>query len=404
MNGIESVAKAAILTSGLVFSPTALTVCRDLGAKGQNDVYNRPIASDLFRPQELFLTGNDRYTTCVSCVAPVPGRTPVRVDVNSDGGLELSWKSHEKSFSNVHVLPVPEPQYYSKKTASGRPVKRIASACGYDELNIWPWHDCAISSTCRFCGINAVHKSSEDRDVDVSWARRRPESKQSQLVEEETVVREVGSAIRCAADDPCYSEHLHVIIISGNFANHALDEQAHLYSSIARAIPRSIRSRSPEGITAITAPPNDLGLIEEMHEAGIDTIAFNLEIWNPKLFDEICPGKSSVGRDHYLRALTEAVNVFGHGRSWSNFVLGLEPIDQILSGAEELASAGICPGANVYHLDHGAARRWNPPSFNQVLDFYRELSTIYSKYKLKPYYCEKALRTSLANEAYHQRI
>ena len=85
--GAESLAKAYILTHGVRFSPAALDHAELIGAKRQNMVYNLPAADGdavglavvadrdrVARPQELFLTGDDGYTVCVSAVACGPSR------------------------------------------------------------------------------------------------------------------------------------------------------------------------------------------------------------------------------------------------------------------------------------------------------------------------------------------
>lgn len=62
-----------------------------------------------------------------------------------------------------------------------------------------------------------------------------------------------------------------------------------------------------------------------LHAAGVSHVTYNLETWEPELFAEIVPGKHRwVGRDEWLRRLTEAVTVFGRGCVASNFVIGPE--------------------------------------------------------------------------------
>ena len=137
---------------------------------------------------------------------------------------------------------------------------------------------------------------------------------------------------------------------------------------------------------------------------GVDVIVLNLEAYTPDAFQRHCPGKHHIGRDHYLEALKRSVHVFGRGLSWSNFVLGLEPAKDLLAGCETLAGMGITPGANVLHLDVGGSSTLEPPEFNTVVSFYRDLAEIYRRNDLRPYYCAKALRTSLANEAFQGRL
>ena len=422
----ESLAKAYVLTHGVQFTPSALRFASQVNAKQQNVVYNLPAtdygrtqkhdeamnscgspSEERFnRPQELFFTGDDGYTVCVSAVAPIPGREQAIVDFCEDrltlvtpSMLDIGQKLNRLEF-------VPQPNYYDKQTSTGRSVQRWVSACGYDEMNIWPWHDCAISRTCTFCGINAVEKQA-GRNLDLIHAldmRREPDVDRFWLTVRDEVVSEILQSVDLAIDDECYQDEIHLIIISGNLADNQLDAQARIYADLANAITRRHPGRFAEGAVAVTAPPSDLGLLRVMRENGIEVGVFNLEAFSPSAFERHCPGKCRIGRDRYLKTLEAGVEVFGWGKSWCNFVLGLEPPTDLLAGCEYLASIGVTPGANVLHRDHGASLRLDPPTLETVINFYRELANICRRHEQRPYYCQLALRTSLANEAFAGRL
>lgn len=91
----------------------------------------------------------------------------------------------------------------------------------------------------------------------------------------------------------------------------------------------------------MTAPPSDISLLRLLRNSGIEVGVFNLEAFTPAAFALHCPGKNRIGRDHYLTTLEAGVGVFGWGKSWCNFVLGLEPVAELLSGCEELAARGV---------------------------------------------------------------
>lgn len=422
----ESLVKAYVLTHGVRFTPEALLHARQVNAKRQNVVYNIPADDSLgkcskpgsnsislvpamdhlSRPQELFLSGEDGYKVCVSAVSPVPGREPAIVHVRNkclclDTPL-LRWAG--ETLAKVEF--VPQPAYYQRRTRSGRDVKRWVSACGYDEMNIWPWHDCAISRPCSFCGINTVQKKA-GRDVDLLHAlelRHKPDAERTWQTTREAVLAEITEAVELAIDDECYRDEIHLIIISGNFADKQLDLQARVYSDIAYAITSRHPDRFTEGAVAVTAPPRDLGLLRMMQEAGVAVGVFNLEAYGAAAFAKHCPGKDRIGRDHYITTLNRGVQVFGWGKSWCNFVLGLEATEDLLAGCEYLASQGVTPGANVLHRDHGARVIQEPPDIDIVVRFYRKLASIYHQHGHRPYYCQLALRTSLANEAFAGRL
>jgi hypothetical protein len=207
-----------------------------------------------------------------------------------------------------------------------------------------------------------------------------------------------------ALKDECFAEHTHVIIISGNLKDEKLDKQALIYSEIASAIYNTIEKKATEGIVAVLMPPKDKSLISDLKKSGIENVVFNLEVGDEGLFNKYCPGKRNIGYNHIMSSLHYAVDVFGYGHSWTNFVLGLEPVNNLLELVRNLASFGIVSSANVLHLDKGNRLDCTVPSYQDVLDFFFELSQILRENNQKPFYCSKALRTSLSNEAYEGRI
>ena len=71
---------------------------------------------------------------------------------------------------------------------------------------------------------------------------------------------------------------------------------------------------------------------------------------------------------------------------------------------ECLAKEGIVISANVLHLDKGNTLDCNVPTTNDVVDFFYKLEQINAREGFVPFYCSKALRTSLSNEAHDLRI
>jgi len=402
----ETLAKALILTRGIQFSDEALEMAQAMGAKGQNLVYNAPKGHRIaqFRPQELLLSGADGYQTCVSAVAASAGSSVIATVKN--GKLKLGAEGCDHIFDGLaEAIFVPKPAYYAKRTASGIPLTRLVSACGVDEMNIWPWHDCAISKMCTFCGVNKINTSQPERSVFFSAKGRREKTALQQWHDSrELYLAEMCEAIDLAIDDECYAEHLHLILISGNLKNDELDTQAAIYSDISKILASKYGLRFTEGIVAVTAPPTSVRALQDMKDSGVETVVFNLEAWMPETFASECPGKHEIGREHYLFMLRKAVEIYGWGHSWCNLVLGLDTIEDTLSGCEEMASQGITPSANVLHLDEGSRCTKHVPGTRETLRFFRSLADIYRKNDLLPYYCQRALRTSLSNEAFAGRL
>jgi hypothetical protein len=143
---------------------------------------------------------------------------------------------------------------------------------------------------------------------------------------------------------------------------------------------------TPGEIILYTTPPSNPSELDDLFAAGADRIACDIEIWDETIAREICPGKVRLtGRQRHLDALLHIAGVHGRNKGCSAFVVGLEPADRFLAGAEYLASNGIVPVPSIW-MPHGLAipDELAPPD----LDFYRTIKTglakIYSRHGCEP--------------------
>ena len=395
----ETLLKIEILIRGVEFTQNALKKAKNDNAKIQNLVYNMPENSSICRPQELFIKGNDGYSTVVSCITSHCEKSAVIIDVNYKN--ELFANIENKNINDIIIEFVKEPSYYSRTISNGEILKKYISACGYDELNILPWKGCAISKVCKFCGVNTF---CDKNDNEVFNAHTLSKNIQIWESKKEEYFNNLNEAIEIAIEDECCQEHMHLIIISGNLSEDCLDIQSQIYAEIAENIKSKVTNKLSEGIVVVMTPPKDVNMLIKMKDSGIQIVVFNLEVGNEPWFSKYCPGKSELGIDFFENKLKQAVNIFGKGNVWTNFVLGLEPVDKLIEVCRELAKFGIVPGANVLHFDKGNQLDCSRPKKEDVIYFFTELSKIYRENNIKPYYCSKALRTSLSNEAFDGRI
>lgn len=391
----ETDLKIKILVNGVKFTERVLILAKELNAKPQNKVYNMPSGSLETRPQELIITGYDGYSTVVSCVAPCK-EDPILIDCDDNNRIIAFEKG--VIIKNVKIDFVRTPKYYLQRINDNKTlVSKYVSACGLDELNILPWKGCAISKGCLFCGVNDIAMKNDLMTFNAFNC-------QNWEIIKDTYLCCLKSAIKIAINDNCYLEHAHVIIISGNLPNNSLDLETKIYSEISNAILPIVKCKATDGIVAVMSPPNDLSLLTLLHRSGISKVVFNLEVANEPWFSKYCPGKSEIGYNHFMKALIEAIHIFGVKNVWTNFVLGLEPIDKLLNKCMELASYGIVPSANILHMDEGNRVDCCVPSYSDAIYFFVELNRIYRKYYMKPFYCQKSLRTSLTNEVFANRV
>lgn len=393
----ETYLKAQILSRGVVFSDDALRVSVMEQAKEQNLVYNMPQNASYNRPQELFIRNYvDDYSAVVSCVASNSISEPVTIDANEQDRLFAVIDG--EIIDNIEIHFVKEPEYYSAKLSNGENVKKYVSACGLDELNIIPWKGCAISKGCRFCGINNFVK-----EYDLS-AHRISKNHSEWNIVCDNYLSCIEEAVSIAIKSECYKEHAHVILIAGNLDNNSLDFETEIFARIASKIAPLVESISYEGIVAVISPPNNEKLLYDLRESGVQKVVFNLEAITETGFKKYCPGKSDLGFGFFVDRLKYAIDIFGKGSVWTNLVYGLEDKEEMLVKCSELVKDGVVISANVLHLDKGNSLDCNVPLVEDVIDFFYRLERLNNEEGFKPFYCSKALRTSLSNEAHDFRI
>lgn len=393
----ETYLKAMILSRGIEFSEKAMQIAIQQRAKRQNLVYNMPLNATNIRPQELIIRNlNDGYSVVVSCVASNPYSNPVYLDVDNEDKL-VAFIDNEK-LKNIQIDYVKEPEYYSMKLTNGEWIKKYVSACGLDELNIIPWKGCAISKCCKFCGINNFIKKEELTAHQIS------KNKNVWDIVREEYLKNIEEAVTIALKSECYKEHAHIILIAGNLDNDNLDLETEIFVDIVKKIRPLTAEVSKEGIVVVITPPQNKKMILQLKKAGVEKVVFNIEAITKKGFKKYCPGKDDLGYEFFVDRLKYAVEIFGRGNVWTNLVFGLENKEATLNECVNFIKEGIVVSANVLHLDKGNSLDCNVPDIKSVIDFFYRLEKLNNQEEFKPFYCAKALRTSLSNEAHDIRI
>ena len=140
-----------------------------------------------------------------------------------------------------------------------------------------------------------------------------------------------------------------------------------------------------EILVYLTAPESP-EQVDRLFAAGADRLSISLEIWDEDLARKIMPGKMKyTGRRRHLDALEYIAATHGPNRACSNFIIGLEPAESVLEGAEYLASRGIVPIASVWiPFGRPVLESMKTPG----LDYYRRVKTglaaTYAKYGIVP--------------------
>ncbi len=133
---------------------------------------------------------------------------------------------------------------------------------------------------------------------------------------------------------------------------------------------------------------------KRLHDTGIPTIQPNIEVWDKRLFDIICPGKSRVvGYDEWIKRTINAVKYWGPGNVNPNFVAGVEmaqpfgfkrwqdAVESTLGGFDFLMGNGVLPRQGDFWCIEAKSKLagQSPPP----LEYYLELGRGYLELREK---------------------
>lgn len=97
------------------------------------------------------------------------------------------------------------------------------------------------------------------------------------------------------------------------------------------------------------SPPGDEEWVDRGYALGIDSIAFNLEVFDIRTYQQVAPGRARrIRRDQYLERLARAARIYPNGAVLSHLILGLEPLETTLAGIKALCELGVLPTLSVF--------------------------------------------------------
>jgi len=261
--------------------------------------------------------------------------------------------------------------FFEQKTRSGLPFLGNAVIQGTQWLAfqcLWPCDYACAGQPCEFCYSGGVFQSLSKR------------GKQLPIIPSPS---DVADIVHYAVIETGYCDSIQ--ITGGSSFDSA--KESNLILNYLKAINDKVGRISICGeILLYITPPKDFGMIVDYFSLGVDRIACSLEVWDENRARTITPGKMKFStRTSHLDALQFIADKYGPGKAFSNFIIGLEPLESLMEGAEYLASRGIIPTASV----------WIPfgrPVMGSMrvpeLDFFRKVKEgfagLYSKYNLEP--------------------
>jgi len=172
------------------------------------------------------------------------------------------------------------------------------------------------------------------------------------------------------------------------------------------AVIRALKEKFNVWIRLSIAPPEEEKYVDLLYDAGADLVGYDYEVYDPKLYEYICPGKfeeidKGKPHQHYDRILRYASKRAGRDHVYSNILAGLEPRESTVEGVRHLASLGVLPRVFVFKAlrgsvfeDHSTAR------VEDLVYIYRHLKHIVEDEFHEDVGCTGCARIEVGTKAY----
>lgn len=257
-------------------------------------------------------------------------KTGFTLELNDEGRAELRH-------NGIPVVEVEFPKptdFYERKTSRGLPYLGHAVLQGTEWLSwqyLWNCEYACSGHQCEYCYSGGVSESRARRGKPLPRFATPEDAAEMAWF----AIREAGLAKS--------------LQITGGSSFDPDRECRHVLSYLDAIMQKVGKPAITGEVLVYMTPPGNPALLDRIFEAGADRISCSLEIWDEALAARIMPGKARyTGRARHLAALEHIARRFGPGKACSNFLVGVEPADKVLEGAEYLASRGIVPSASVW--------------------------------------------------------
>lgn len=122
-------------------------------------------------------------------------------------------------------------------------------------------------------------------------------------------------------------------------------------------------------------PPKEI--LSQLKEAGVEEVAFNLEIANDKLASSLMPGKRSQDKRAYYDVLKEAVSIFGVGKVRSALLVGMDKEKELYDEITTLVDLGVLPCLSAFRaLPNTLFENQSGPSNQYLLKVYETATNL----------------------------
>ncbi len=204
------------------------------------------------------------------------------------------------------------PRWYEKTLSNGEPITSVLFAVGpCNAVGIVPLDYCEYfkgEEQCRYCDWNPTF------DMAKAAGYRTQVAMNTDLMIE-------AFDIAFGGDNPS-ADHAH-IVVAGSLLNRT--KEVDIYLKALEALRKSAAGKEARFLCGTQVLDREDAL--RAKEAGFCNATWNLETWEQRMFESMCPGKArAVGYDRWRQLLLEGVEVFGIGHLSTNFVVGPEVV------------------------------------------------------------------------------
>jgi radical SAM protein (TIGR04043 family) len=272
-------------------------------------------------------------------------RSPYTIHV-TDGGAGLYR-------GDVFVSPVKlprRPRIYDMQTADGIPYWKIA-LLHLDSIASTVVQKCIYWGTDEQCGFCGIELTRGEQTIPVKTP--------AQLAEVCTAARDYDGAVD-------------VTLTTGSINRR---DRGALYISRCAA---AIKEASGLPIQVQFEPPDDLSVLEQARDAGVDAVGIHLETFDPEVLARVAAGKAQCGVEGYFRCWERAVEVFGRGHVSTYVILGMgERRELIEEGCRRAIAMGVYPFVVPLRPVPGTLMADTPaPDAEYVASIYRSVSAM----------------------------
>ena len=263
--------------------------------------------------------------------------SPYVIDyVDGDFGLYYEPNPSERvHLGQVHFDKAP--QYY-QRTIDGVPMASLVQAVG-ELLFVTASKYCeyfSLGQQCLFCDLTP-HAGSQKKGGEAVVLRKQAER--------------IAEVLEVALHEPRFRT---IFITAGTIVTrHDGMTDVDWACQFLGALQKRLRIWFPTNFQI--AAQDDEGW-KKIHDTGVPTVHPNIEVWDKRLFEIMCPGKDkAVGYDEWIKRTIRAVDFWGPGNVIPNFVTGVEmaqpfgfktvdeAVNSTLGGFDFLMGHGVLP-------------------------------------------------------------